>query len=195
VQWVWPVRSISTAIGSLTYGLAVTPRFQSNLSAHTADFRSPDTLLQPFQSPETCPQFGGVAVASHVHSVVALREIPETLNPALKLGAATAASEKEGIWYWSPRSLRTNYKQPKKAYRVSGRARLGRIGLAITVPEESNRMRGASPKAVELRQVQRKLNDLHELEHELRTALCSCKKELHKRSARCPLLRDPTPSR
>jgi hypothetical protein len=28
-----------------TYGLAVTPRFQSNLSAHTADFRSPDTLL------------------------------------------------------------------------------------------------------------------------------------------------------
>ena len=28
-----------------TYGLAVTPRFQSNLSAHTADFRSPGTLL------------------------------------------------------------------------------------------------------------------------------------------------------
>ena len=33
-----------------------------------------------------CPQFRGVAVASHVHNVVALREIPETLNPALKLG-------------------------------------------------------------------------------------------------------------
>ena len=28
-----------------TYGLAVTPRFQSNLSAHTADFRSPGTVL------------------------------------------------------------------------------------------------------------------------------------------------------
>ena len=33
-----------------------------------------------------CPQFRGVAVTSHVHNVVALREIPETLNPALKLG-------------------------------------------------------------------------------------------------------------
>jgi hypothetical protein len=33
-----------------------------------------------------CPQFRGVAVASHVHNVVALREILETLNPALKLG-------------------------------------------------------------------------------------------------------------
>src|SRR5271170_4669206 len=56
-------------------------------------------------------------------------------------------------------------------------------------------MRGRSPKAVELPQVRRMLNDLHKLEHELRTALCSYKKELHKRSARCPLLRDPTPSR
>lgn len=56
-------------------------------------------------------------------------------------------------------------------------------------------MRGRSPKAVELAQVRRKLNDLHKLEHELRTALCSCKKELHKRFARCPLLRAPTPSR
>ena len=56
-------------------------------------------------------------------------------------------------------------------------------------------MRRGSPKAVEIPQVRRKLNDLHELERELRTALCSCKKELHKRSARSPLLRDPTPSR
>src|SRR6266849_7250436 len=56
-------------------------------------------------------------------------------------------------------------------------------------------MRRRSPKAVELPRVRQKLNDLHKLEHELRTALCSCKKELQKRSARCPLLRDPTPSR
>src|ERR1039458_6859940 len=56
-------------------------------------------------------------------------------------------------------------------------------------------MRGRFPKAVELPQVRRKLNDLRKLEHELRTALCSCKKELYKRFARCPLLRDPTPSR
>src|SRR5450755_310454 len=56
-------------------------------------------------------------------------------------------------------------------------------------------MRGRSPKAVELPQVRGKLNDLHKLEHELRMALYSCKKELRKRCARCPLLRDPTPSR
>ena len=78
---------------------------------------------------------------------------------------------------------------------MSGRARLGRVGLAINVPGESNLNEGRSPKAVELPQVRRMLNDLHKLEHELRTALCSCKKELHKRSARCPLMRDPTPSR
>ena len=56
-------------------------------------------------------------------------------------------------------------------------------------------MRGRSPKAVELPKVRRMLNEFYKLEHELRTALCGCKKELHKRSARCPLLRDPTPSR
>jgi MerR family transcriptional regulator, copper efflux regulator len=38
-------------------------------------------------------------------------------------------------------------------------------------------------------QVRRKLNDLHKLERELRAALRCCKRELHKRSARCPLLR------
>ena len=42
-----------------------------------------------------------------------------------------------------------------------------------------------------LSQVRRKLNDLNKLEHELRQALGNCKKELHKRSARCPFLRGP----
>ena len=42
-----------------------------------------------------------------------------------------------------------------------------------------------------LSQVRRKLHDLHKLEHELRAALGNCKKELHKRSAHCPLLRRP----
>ena len=40
-----------------------------------------------------------------------------------------------------------------------------------------------------LTQVHRKLTDLQRLKHELRLALRSCNKELHKRSARCPLLR------
>jgi MerR family transcriptional regulator, copper efflux regulator len=42
-----------------------------------------------------------------------------------------------------------------------------------------------------LSQVQRKLTDLRKLERELRAALGGCKRELHKRSARCPLLRRP----
>src|SRR5260221_2300347 len=38
--------------------------------------------------------------------------------------------------------------------------------------------------------VQRKLADLRRLEHELRWALRSCNKELRKRCAHCPILRD-----
>jgi MerR family transcriptional regulator, copper efflux regulator len=41
-----------------------------------------------------------------------------------------------------------------------------------------------------LADVQRKLSDLHHLEHELRLALRSCKRELRKRSAHCPILRE-----
>lgn len=40
-----------------------------------------------------------------------------------------------------------------------------------------------------LADVQRKLYDLHKLEHELRLALRSCNKELSKRDAHCPILR------
>jgi MerR family copper efflux transcriptional regulator len=38
--------------------------------------------------------------------------------------------------------------------------------------------------------VRRKLADLQRLEHELRLALQSCNKELRKRSAHCPILRE-----
>ena len=41
-----------------------------------------------------------------------------------------------------------------------------------------------------LADVRRKLSDLHRLEHELRLALRSCNKELRKRPAHCPILRD-----
>jgi len=37
--------------------------------------------------------------------------------------------------------------------------------------------------------IQQKLTGLHKLEHELRLALRSCNKELRKRTARCPILR------
>lgn len=41
-----------------------------------------------------------------------------------------------------------------------------------------------------LSDVQQKLTDLHKLEHELRLALRSCNKELRKRDAHCPILRE-----
>lgn len=41
-----------------------------------------------------------------------------------------------------------------------------------------------------LSDVQRKLSDLHKLEHELRFALRNCNKELRKRDARCPILKE-----
>lgn len=44
-----------------------------------------------------------------------------------------------------------------------------------------------------LSDVQRKLADLHKLEHELRLALRSCNKDLRKRPAHCPILREGNP--
>lgn len=44
-----------------------------------------------------------------------------------------------------------------------------------------------------LADVQRKRADLQKLEHELRLALRSCNKELRKRPAHCPILRDRSP--
>ena len=41
-----------------------------------------------------------------------------------------------------------------------------------------------------LADVQRKLSDLQRLEHELRLALRSCNKELRKRDAHCPILKE-----
>jgi MerR family copper efflux transcriptional regulator len=41
-----------------------------------------------------------------------------------------------------------------------------------------------------LADVQRKLSDLQKLEHELRMALRSCNKEMRKRSAHCPILKE-----
>src|SRR6266446_6059288 len=44
-----------------------------------------------------------------------------------------------------------------------------------------------------LSDVQRKLTDLHKLEHELRLALRSCNRELRKRPTHCPILREGNP--
>jgi len=44
-----------------------------------------------------------------------------------------------------------------------------------------------------LTEVRRKLADLRKLEHELQLARRSCNKELRKRAAHCPILRDRSP--
>jgi MerR family transcriptional regulator, gold-responsive activator of gol and ges genes len=44
-----------------------------------------------------------------------------------------------------------------------------------------------------LQDVRRKLADLQNLEHELRLALRRCDRELHKPSARCPILQEKQP--
>ena len=57
-----------------------------------------------------------------------------------------------------------------------------------------NRMQPCAPVQRRLQEkladVQRKLADLHKLEHELRLALRSCNRELRKRNAHCPILRE-----
>jgi len=62
-----------------------------------------------------------------------------------------------------------------------------------------NRVQPCAPVQRRLREkladVQRKLSDLHNLEHELRLALRSCNKELRKRDAHCPILRETSSSK
>jgi len=62
-----------------------------------------------------------------------------------------------------------------------------------------NRMQPCAPVQRRLQEklvdIQRKLADLQKLEHELRLALRSCNKELHKRSTHCPILRDTNNSK
>jgi MerR family transcriptional regulator, copper efflux regulator len=55
-----------------------------------------------------------------------------------------------------------------------------------------NRLQPCAPVRRRLREklldVQRKLSDLHRLEHELRLALRSCDRQMRKRPAHCPIL-------
>jgi MerR family mercuric resistance operon transcriptional regulator len=57
-----------------------------------------------------------------------------------------------------------------------------------------NRLQPCAPVQRRLREkladVRRKLSDLHKLEHELRLALSICNRELRKRNAHCPILRE-----
>ncbi len=72
-------------------------------------------------------------------------------------------------------------------------------GLGFTLREvrellalRGNRLQPCAPVCLRLQkkllQVRRKLRDLQTLQHELRTALRACKKELHRKNPRCPIL-------
>ena len=72
-------------------------------------------------------------------------------------------------------------------------------GLGFTLKEvrellalRGSRLQPCAPVCLRLRkkllQVRRKLRDLQTLQHELRAALRTCKKELLRKNARCPLL-------
>ena len=60
-----------------------------------------------------------------------------------------------------------------------------------------NRLQPCAPVQRRLKEkltdVQRKLHDLHKLEHELRLALRSCNRELRRGDAHCPILRNRRP--
>jgi len=66
--------------------------------------------------------------------------------------------------------------------------------IRVLLRLRGNRLQPCAPVRRRLQEklvdVQRKLIDLHKLEHELRLALRSCNKELRKRSARCPILQE-----
>ena len=72
-------------------------------------------------------------------------------------------------------------------------------GLGFTLKEvrellalRGNRLQPCSPVSLRLQkkllQVRRKLRDLQTLQNELQAALRTCRKELHRKNARCPLL-------
>lgn len=76
------------------------------------------------------------------------------------------------------------------------------LGFKLSEIRGLLRLRGSrlQPCAPVRRRLQEKLDDvqkkfaaLHKLEHELRVALRSCDKELRRRKAHCPILRDVNP--
>lgn len=77
--------------------------------------------------------------------------------------------------------------------------RVQRLGFTLKEVREllqlrQRRLQPCAPVRRRLEQklldVHRKLTDLHRLERELRAALRTCDKKVHRRSARCPLLAD-----
>src|SRR5947199_9645705 len=127
---------------------------------------------------------------------------------AKKIGLSVDAIrfyEHNGLW---PRTPRTQADLRRYAENdVAPLAFVRRVqGLGFKLSEirdllklRRNRLQPCAPVQRRLQEkladVQRKLSDLHKLEHELRLALRSCNKELRKRDAHCPILRETNNSK
>jgi MerR family copper efflux transcriptional regulator len=111
--------------------------------------------------------------------------------------------ERKGLLLRAPRTLggfRTYGEDDLEALAFVRRAQ----GLGFKLSEirgllslRGNRLQPCAPVKRRLQEkladVQRKLADLHKLEHELQLVLRSCKNELRKRDAHCPILRERNP--
>jgi len=69
--------------------------------------------------------------------------------------------------------------------------------IRVLLRLRGNRLQPCAPVQRRLQEkladIERRLADLHKLEHELRLALRSCNKEMRKQHAHCPILRERNP--
>lgn len=114
----------------------------------------------------------------------------------------------DAIRFYERNSLLPRPPRTQGGFRRYGEGDVERLGfirrvqnLGFTLTEvrdllelQQNRLQPCAPVRRRLEQkltdMRKKLSDLQKLEHELRLALRSCNKEMRKRSARCPLLKE-----
>lgn len=114
----------------------------------------------------------------------------------------------DAIRFYERNALLPRPQRTQGGFRRYGEGDVERLGfirrvqnLGFTLSEvrdlvelRQNRLQPCAPVRRRLEQkladMRKKLSDLQKLEHELRLALRSCNKEMRKRSARCPLLKE-----
>lgn len=114
----------------------------------------------------------------------------------------------DAIRFYERNALLPRPSRTEGGFRRYGESDVERLGfirrvqnLGFTLSEvrdllelRQNRLQPCAPVRRRLEQkltdMRKKLSDLQKLEHELRLALRSCNREMRKRSARCPLLKE-----
>lgn len=114
----------------------------------------------------------------------------------------------DAIRFYERNSLLPRPPRTQGGFRRYGESDVERLGfirrvqnLGFTLSEvrdflelRQSRLQACAPVRLRLEQkladMRKKLADLQKLEHELRLALRSCNREMRKRSARCPLLKE-----